>query len=291
MFKRLKSGKYIVLVLILLLAFSITGCGKSEEVVAKVGDVNITKDDLYELLVQQYGEQALDALISDKIIEMEIEKSKIEITEEEIDKEYGNMENYYGGAEALAETMLTYNMTKEDMNKNIKLNLSMKKIVGSDIVVTDEEVVEFYLGNSEMFGSDEQVNASHILVDTEELANEVIGKLKAGEGFEDLALEYSNDGSKEMGGNLGFFGRGQMVAPFEDSAFSLAIGEISEPVESEFGFHVIKVNEKIEEKESSLEDNKEDIKEMILESKIPEAFSAWYEEKITEYEIVNNLKK
>lgn len=292
MLKRLKSGKYIILVFVLLLAFSITGCSKSnEEVVAKVGDVSITKDEFYDHLVKQNGTEALDALISDKIIEQEIGKAKIDISEEEVTAEFKKMEDYYGGAEVLANTMATYNMTMDEMKENIKLNLSMKKLVAADIKIEDEEIASFYAENAEMFNQKEQVNASHILVETEELANEVIGKLNAGETFEDLAKEYSSDGSKDNGGNLGFFGRGQMVEAFDKAAFSLPIGEISAPVKSNFGYHIIRVNEKKEAKTGSVEENKEEIREMILESKIPDAFTAWYEVKLAEYKVVNNLKK
>lgn len=295
MFKNWKSGKYIVLALVMLLTFTVTGCANSEvkekEVVAKVGDVEITKEEFYNTLVEQHGDEAINALISDKIIEMEIEKADIDVSDEEVAAEFTKMENYYGGAEVLAETMASYNMTKEQMNENIKLNLAMKKLVASDIVITDEEVAEFYAANGDTFNKAEQVNASHILVETEELANEVIAKLKEGGSFEDLALEYSKDGSAANGGNLGFFGRGQMVEPFEKAAFSLPVGQVSEPVESNFGYHVIKVNEKTEATEGSLEKNKEEIKEMILESKIPDAFSAWYEQRLSEYEVENNIKK
>lgn len=291
MFKRWKSGKYIILLFVLLFTFSITGCTKNEEVIAKVGDVNISKEEFYDSLVEKHGEETLNALISEKIIEFEIEKSNYEITQEDIDKEFTLMEFYYGGAEKLAETMAAYGMTREEMEENIKSNLSVKKLVSSNIVVTDEEVEEFYAENSQMFNTDEQVNASHILVNTEEIANEVLGKIEAGEKFEDLASEYSKDGSKDIGGNLGSFGRGEMVEPFEEAAFSLPIGEISEPVQSVHGYHIIRVNEKIEAKESNLEESKELIVEMILESKIPDEFSKWYGEKLTEYEIINNLDK
>lgn len=292
MFNKLKSGKYIILVFVLILAFSITACSPSDkEIVAKVGDVEITKDEFYDLLVEQYGEASLDGMISDKIIELEIKKSDIKITEDEVNEEFAKMENYYGGAEVLEQTMAQYNMTKEEMQENIKLNLSMKKLVSKDMVITEEEIAEFYEENGEIFNKGEQVNASHILVKTEELANEVLGKLDAGESFEELALEYSEDGSAANGGNLGFFGRGAMVEPFDKAAFSLPIGEISQPVQSQFGYHIIKVNEKTEATEGSLEANKEEIIDMILESKIPEAFTGWYEEKLVEYKVVNNLKK
>ena len=89
------------------------------------------------------------------------------------------------------------------------------------------------------------VRASHILVDTEEEALELKKRIENGESFESLAQEYSKCMSREKGGNLGFFKRGQMVKPFEDAAFSLPIGVVSDPVKTEYGWHLIKVTSKI----------------------------------------------
>jgi parvulin-like peptidyl-prolyl isomerase len=90
--------------------------------------------------------------------------------------------------------------------------------------------------------TDEQVWARHILVETEEEANTIYDRLKAGEDFTQLAQELSMDtGSGAVGGDLGWFGRGAMVAPFEEAAYSLEVGEISEPVQSDFGYHIIQV--------------------------------------------------
>ena len=91
-------------------------------------------------------------------------------------------------------------------------------------------------------------------------------KLDAGEKFEDLAKEYSTDGSAEQGGDLGWFGPGKMVPEFEEAAYALEVNEISEPVQSQFGFHIIKVTEK-KEKEP-FEDVKEDMKKQVLTSRL-----------------------
>lgn len=294
MLKKFRTGKYIVLAMVLILGLSLAGCKQNEaksEIVATVDDINITKDELYDLLVERYGAETLDALISDKIMELEVTKNKIDIGAEEIDKEIEDMANYYGGMEALNNAMLQYNMTMEDMRDNVKMNLSLKKLVGSNITISEEEIVEYYEENKEEFNQPEQVNASHILVDTEELANEIREKLVAGENMADLAKEYSSDeGTKNNGGNLGFFGRGEMVEPFDNAAFTLNIGEISEPVKSNFGYHLIIVNEKREAKVANLDENREDIKERLLEAQIPEAFESWYDQKLTKYKVTNTLE-
>jgi peptidyl-prolyl cis-trans isomerase C len=89
-----------------------------------------------------------------------------------------------------------------------------------------------------------QVKASHILCSTREEAEAVISELKGGKSFEELALKYSSCPSGRQGGDLGFFGRGQMVKEFEDAAFALEPGKVSAPVRTQFGYHVIRVTER-----------------------------------------------
>lgn len=110
--------------------------------------------------------------------------------------------------------------------------------------VTDAEIQAAYDEWTTSFVPEEEVRARHILVATEEDARTVLTEIQAGRAFEDLAQEKSADGSAARGGDLGYFGRGQMVQPFEDAAFSLEVGAVSQPVESQFGWHLIKVEDK-----------------------------------------------
>ncbi|MFA5523246.1 MAG: peptidylprolyl isomerase [Tissierellales bacterium] len=281
--------KYILLALSLMLVISITACS-NEEIVAKVNDEAITKDDLYELLVEQNGVQALNSLIAEKILNSEVKKQNIDITEEEIQVEINKVMENYGGEETFNQAMEYYGFTLEEVKKNLITNAKIRKLLEPRISITEEEMVGFFEENRDLFDQREQVKASHILVATVEEANGIIERLSADEDFASLAKELSTDeGSKGLGGDLGYFGRGEMVSDFEEAAFNLEIGKISEPVQSIHGFHVIKVADKKEAKEAEFDENKDDIREMLVEEKLPELYQIWHQEKLSEYEIINYL--
>jgi peptidyl-prolyl cis-trans isomerase C len=133
----------------------------------------------------------------------------------------------------------------EAAKKEILTQAAINKVL-SDVNVTEEEVKDYYEANEQYFKSEENVSARHILVDSLEQAQEVKSKIDNGMNFEMAALQYSSCPSKEQGGNLGSFTRGRMVPEFEQAAFELAVGEVSEPVQTQFGYHIIKVEEKNE---------------------------------------------
>jgi len=122
------------------------------------------------------------------------------------------------------------------------IELSFKQ-VAKGIKVSDDELFNFYEDEAARFTTEEERKAQHILVETETLANEIIAKLKKGGDFSELAAKNSQDtGSKDKGGDLGFFGKGVMVPEFETKAFNMKVGEISVPVKTDFGYHIIKLN-------------------------------------------------
>lgn len=131
--------------------------------------------------------------------------------------------------------------------------------------VTPEAVQAAYDKFVAEFKPQEQVHARHILVATKEDADAIKTELAAGKPFEILAMEKSTDPSaKQNGGDLGFFQRGQMVKPFEDAAFAMNVGDISEPVESQFGFHIIKVEEKGMSQAPALDQVQQQLQQQVM---------------------------
>lgn len=283
-----KIKKVSLLIVALMLILSLAACAK-EEVVAKVDGVEISQEEFYDRLIEINGNQVLEAMIAETIVELEAEKLDIEITQEEIDEEFAELEEYYGGEDELNNAISSSGMTMEDLEEQIVRNLQIQKLVEPYIDVTDEEVESYYEANIGSLGTPEQVRARHILVETEEEADDIYEELMDGGDFEELAREHSTDGSAEEGGDLGTFGRGQMVPEFEEAAFSMDVDEISEPVESQFGFHIIKVEEKIEAVEPEFADVEDDIRSQLFDQQISAAYNDWFAEKSEEYDIVNYL--
>ena len=144
-----------------------------------------------------------------------------------------------------------------------------------NVKVTDEEAKRFYDEHPEMFQSGETVTASHILVDSESKANAVLSEIKEGKiSFSDAAKAHSSCPSKENGGSLGSFGRGQMVKEFEDAAFGMSEGEISAPVATQFGWHLILLEKKSESSALAYEEIAEQLKEQLLGEKQQKAYAS-----------------
>jgi len=138
--------------------------------------------------------------------------------------------------------------------------------------VTDDEIRAYYDANRDKYLNGETVSASHILVDTEDEAKAIKAKLDAGADFAELAKSDSKCPSASRGGDLGTFGRGTMVKEFEDAAFALKVGEISQPVHTQFGWHLIKVTAHNEAGQKPLDEVKDDIRNTLLSQKQEKAF-------------------
>jgi len=159
-----------------------------------------------------------------------------------------------------------------ELKKRIVVDTYLKKKVETDAKISDEELKKFYDQNLDKFKSGEQVKASHILVKSEQEAKDILAQLKGGASFEELAKAKSADTSASKGGDLGWFGKGNMVPAFEKAAFALKEGQLSGIVKSEFGFHIIKLTGKRAAGTRSFDEVKEQITAALMPSKQQQIF-------------------
>lgn len=241
--------------------FALSACNSNEEeaVVVSTKYGEISKDDFYKELKASYGNSLIVNLVVEHILE-----SKYEVKEEEVEKSFKEAKEQFGDSFELYLNM--QGLTEDQLKENLKFQLLYEK-AGKDLVSKKE--IEAYYNQAKY-----ELNARHILVNPEDekLANDIYDRLQKGEDFAKLAKEYSQDpGSSENGGELGWFTVGQMVDAFNNAAYSLEINEISKPVKSEYGYHIIQVTDKREvENYGTLEEKEPEIRQAILEQKIIE---------------------
>lgn len=288
---KIKRNMVIVILILALVSGAVLGvshwtAGPKTTVVAKVNGEAITKDELYDLLLEQAGQQGLNLLLAQKIVDLEAKKQKISVTDQEIEAELANYYATYGDEETLSQVLAMNGSSLEKLKANLANTLKLKKLLAPRISVTEAEIKAFFEENKEDFAQEEQVKASHILVETEKEAKALKARLDKGEDFAKLAKEFSKDtASKEKGGDLGFFGRGIMTAAFEKAAFALKPGTISDPVKTEYGYHLIKVEAKKAAEEPNFEKNKTEIKEYLFNQKLQQEYNPWLQEVSAGYKI------
>ncbi len=243
-------------------------------ILAKVGTLTVMESEVNEMVAAfaQRGQNLdnpqgramiLEQLISNKLFLLDAQK---------------NMYEYN------AEFKAQMKKIKEDM----LINFATAKAIEEVKEATEDEVKAFYEANKERFSVGETVNASHILVDSEEKANELLEEIKSGKtSFEDCARANSSCPSKENGGNLGEFTRGQMVPEFDTAVFSMNVGEVSGPVKTQFGYHLIKLIAKNEARVYAYEEIKGQIKDMATKEKQQNA----YKSKINQLKILFPVDK
>lgn len=240
-----------------------------DKILANVGPLTVKESEVEEFLLslgqrgQQYNNPQGRKVILEQII--------------------GNKLLLLDARKNLYETEPEFKAELARLKENLLVNYAGNKVI-SAVTVSDKEIEAYYEENKDQFGGGETVNASHILVDSEEKALEILAAIKSGEiSFEDAAKAHSSCPSGQRGGNLGDFGQGQMVPEFDTAVFSMEVGEITEtPVKTQFGYHLIKLNTKNEESIPSLDEVKPQLKEMLLRDKQHKA----YESRINQLKIL-----
>jgi Parvulin-like peptidyl-prolyl isomerase len=241
------------------------------KVIYEKQQVDFTTEDGKKTLTQLKN-QILDFMIMNEIIGQEVQKLGLKTDDPKIIEKETELKQNMGTEEQFQEELKKIGMTELDLQKYLALNLK----VTSDSKLTDDEIRAYFDKNSSKYGEPEQVKARHILVKTEDEANQIIAQLKEGGNFKELAKEKSLDeGSKGSGGDLRFFPRGQMAPEFEKAAFEQKVGEYSaQPVKTEFGYHVILV----EEHKQAVAADYTAIKDTVAQDAMNEKIKNFYDE-------------
>ena len=228
--------------------------------------------------ILSFKKNILNQLIDYELLYQQAQKEKVKISNDEINLEIDKIKDNFSTPEEFDEALKINKITLAQLKEDIKRQLMINKVLEeakSQVIISDEELLEYYNENKESFREPEQVHARHILLETEEEANNLLLLLKEGlTDFAELAKEKSIGPSAPSGGDLGFFARGQMVKEFEDAAFSVEPGEISDVVQTQFGYHIIKCEEKKEEHSPTFEEAKERISNTLRSQRENEAISA-----------------
>jgi len=223
--------------------------------------------------------ELLDQLIAYRLLTQEAASRGLSATDAEIDSEVAFVQAQFPTAEAFAQALAQQQSTLEEFRTETGRQLAVGRLidaaVSSQVEVTPEEVTAFYEANPDQFREGAQVRASHILIATEAndadaiddaraRAQDVLAQVEAGGDFAALAREYSDDpGSGPSGGDLGYFGQGAMVPEFEQAAFALQPGETSGLVQSQFGFHIIRVVDRQPERMMPLDDVRDQLQQYL----------------------------
>ena len=241
----------------------------------------------------QIKEQVLENLIARELLYQESQKKGIKVDQKEIEAQLTALKGRFPSEVEFKNALSTMNLTEADLRFQFERDVAIRKLlddqIGGKSTVSEKESRAYYDGNLESFKKPEQVRASHILIKVDPGADEakkaeartkiesLQAKLKKGDDFGALAKEYSEGPSGPKGGDLGFFGRGQMVKPFEETAFSMKPGQVSGMVETRFGYHLIMVTERTPESTLSYEEVKDRLEQYLKQQKVQAEIAAYVE--------------
>jgi len=314
---QVKCRKWFWVVLTALVLVSVTSLlvaaekGVSKDNVALVNGSTITRADLDRLMASARGrlsragkglsgsqltemkKQALENLIDRELLYQESQRQGIKVDEAVINEEIDALKKRFPSEAELKKSLARMNLSETAMRLEFTQGRAIQQLIdkefGQKVSVADKDVKAYYDKYPDFFKQPEQVQARHILIKVSPQAEEaakaegrkklenVQQKLHKGGDFAELAKEFSQCPSSADGGKLGSFKRGQMVKPFEDAAFALKAGEVSDIVETKFGYHLIEVTDKQPETTISYEDVKDRLKQYLRQEEIQKEVRVYVE--------------
>jgi len=263
------------------------------DAIATVNGKNITQEMLDNRLknftdtdpetLNNIRQEIIDQLITDMLLEEFIDKQGLIVTPEEIERELGQIRNNITGnqknaIQSLEQILVSIGSSIDEFKRSVKYSIALEKYFHNKF---DDKTLKKYFEENKSTFNGESVKVSHILIDTRnmktqeefshalEQIKDIKREIDRGAVFDEVAQKYSNCPSAQNGGNLGFIQRkGNFAKSFLDTAFSLRVGQVSEPVQTEYGYHLIKVTDKNEGINIQFEDVKKNVRLEVLDAEI-----------------------
>lgn len=233
--------------------------------------------------IQALKGDVLESMIGRELVYQESKKQGLKVAQSEVDKQWDRVKGSFPGDAELKAALERMNLTEKAVRMKIERDLAINNIIEEkvvkDVSASEKETRAYYDSHPDSFRRPEEVKASHILIkvdsgaddaekaDAKKRLEEIRKRLKKGEDFAAVATELSEGPSSKNGGDLGYFSRGRMVKPFEDAAFALKTGDISDIVETQFGYHIIKRTDQRPEAVIPFEDVQDRLRESIKNDK------------------------
>ena len=300
----------VALLALVVSAVLLAGCGEAKVpagAIAAVGSGVVTQEQFDQIWAQaeaQYKSQAnapafpaegtaqynqlkasiVNYLVQNEIIKEQAGDMKVSVTDKQLQDKMKTIVQQVGGQKKLDKLLKQQSVTAAQLQEQLKAQMlqdAVQKKVYADIKVSDADLQKYYddPANKSQFNVAESVDARHILVKTKAQADKVRALLEADNtdaNWKKVAKQYSTDpGSKNNGGSLGSFPKGRMVKPFENAAFALKVNEISQPVKTQFGYHVIEVTKKTPGSSKTFEQAKSTIEQQLKYQKQATAWEDW----------------
>jgi len=218
----------------------------------------------------------LDQLIDTRIILAEAQKMGMTVPQDELDDAFTRLKKSYpqGGFDELLRNDAALRRWKERLRQRLLIEKVINRVSQPTAAIDDDAVRKYYKKHRTDFIASDQVRARQIVVKSRQEAEDLLKRIKRGDSFEELAKKHSITPEADQGGDLGFFGRGDMPEEF-DVVFSLQVGETSGIVQSPYGYHLFQVVAKRGEKESNFDEVKDRIRKMIAQEEEEKVFQRW----------------
>ena len=243
-------------------------------------------------MVDQFKQQSINFAIDKQLIDQVLEEEQIEVTEDDVREAIEEFKSRFPDEATFEQTLEEMGMSEEEMMEGIEKDVQLEKYLSEshDLSVSEDEIRQFFEEHEEQFSRDDEIHARHILIEADEgaddeaaetareRAEEIYEEVTGGADFEEMAREHSEGPTGPRGGDLGFFPEDRMVPEFSEVAFSMEPGEISEPVRTQFGYHVIEVVDTRDASEPDFDEEASEIEMHLSQQKRAEVFHQFLEE-------------